>query len=91
MTLHLALTPDLEAKLRERATAEGKDPATVALEAVAEKLASSNGSQLPEVTARDRLDSWNRFVAGMREHGRSLPPDHFVDDSRDSIYRGRGE
>jgi hypothetical protein len=38
MTLHLDLGPDLEAKLRTRAAAAGKDPEAFALEAVTEKL-----------------------------------------------------
>jgi hypothetical protein len=38
MTLNLDLDPDIEAKLRQRAAAAGKDPETYALEAVLEKL-----------------------------------------------------
>jgi hypothetical protein len=38
MTLNLELGPDLEAKLRERAAAAGKDPEMFALHALAEKL-----------------------------------------------------
>ena len=38
MTLNLELGPDLEAKLRERAAAAGKDPETFALHALAETL-----------------------------------------------------
>ena len=38
MTLHLDLNPELEATLRERAAAAGKDPKTFVLEAVLEKL-----------------------------------------------------
>ena len=38
MTLQIDLSPELEAKLRERAAAAGKDAATFALEAVREKL-----------------------------------------------------
>jgi hypothetical protein len=38
MTLTLDLGPDLEAKLRERAAAAGKDPEAFALQALAEKL-----------------------------------------------------
>jgi hypothetical protein len=38
MTLNLELGPDLEAKLRERAAAAGKDPETFAIHALAETL-----------------------------------------------------
>lgn len=90
MSLSIQLTPEIEAKLRERAAAEGKDPSILALEAVAEKLSNPNG---PGIAAGNeaRLDAWNRFVPGMREHGATLPPNHCVDDSRESIYGGRGE
>ena len=90
MAITLQFTPEMEAKLRERAAAEGKAPAVVALEAVAEKLAVPNGPN-QEAAVQQRLDAWNRFVAAMREHGRRLPPGHFIDDSRESIYEGRGE
>lgn len=90
MTIHLTLPPEMEATLCERAAAEGKDPASLALEAVAEKLAATNGP-VSEGAAASRLDAWNRFVAGMRAHAGTLPSNHFVDDSRESIYEGRGE
>ena len=38
MTLQIDLSPEIEARLRERAAAAGKDAATFALEAVEEKL-----------------------------------------------------
>ena len=90
MVIHLQLTPEMEATLRQKAAAEGKDPDALALEAVAEKLAAPNGPA-PQATAGARLDAWNRFVARMGEHARNLPSNHVVDDSRDSIYEGRGE
>jgi len=90
MSLNIQLTPEVEAKLRARAEAEGKDPAAFALEAVTEKLAGPNGSG-SHAAAHDRLDAWERFVTEMRQHAKNLPPHHFVDDSRESIYEGRGE
>ena len=38
MTLNLDIDPELEAKLRERAAAAGKDAASFAIDAVREKL-----------------------------------------------------
>ena len=90
MVLQISLPPNTEAKLRERAAAEGKDPAVFALEAVEEKLAGGNGAS-GQSDAADRVAAWDRFVAGMREWTQTLPPGHHVDDSRDSIYEGRGE
>jgi plasmid stability protein len=85
MTLTLSFPPDTEAKLRERAAASGKDVETIVREAVDEKLAGDapvgpagkSGEQL----AAERL-------AWVESHP---PVTHFVDDSRDSIYAGRGE
>ncbi len=90
MSLSIQLTPELEAALREKAAAEGKDPSALALEAVAEGLAASDRPVSATTTAR-RLEAWGRFVAGMREHANNLPPGHVVDDSRESIYEGQGE
>jgi hypothetical protein len=56
----------MEATLREKAAAEGKDPATLALEAVAEKLAATNGP-VSQAAAASRLDAWNRFVTDIIE------------------------
>ena len=35
--------------------------------------------------------AWQEFLAAGREHAKSLPAGHVVDDSRESIYDGRGE
>jgi hypothetical protein len=44
----------------------------------------------PEQKRPSRLEAWNAFVAGMTEWGaKNLPPDHFVDDSRDAMYDDR--
>ncbi len=90
MTLHISLPPDAEARLRERAAAEGKDPATFALEAVQEKLGPGNGVS-DRTRAAERSAAWDRFVTGMQEWARNLPPGHRVNDDRASIYEGRGE
>jgi hypothetical protein len=90
MSLTIQLTPEMEARLRERAAAEGKDPAEFAVEAVVQRLTAPDASSLSPTAAR-RLDALNSFVAGMREHAKTLPPGHIVDDSRESIYEGRGE
>lgn len=90
MSLTIQLAPEMEARLRERAAAEGKDPAEFAVEALVERLTAPDTATPSPVTAR-RLAALDRFVTGMREHVRSLPPGHIVDDSRESIYEGRGE
>ena len=90
MVLSIELTPEMEARLRERAAAEGKDPNALVLEAVAEKLSAPNGPA-SQSASEGRLQAWNRFLAATRDHAAALPPAHFVDDSRESIYEGRGE
>lgn len=90
MSLTIQLTPEMEARLREQAAAEGKDPAEFAVEAVVERLTMS-GTSLPSSVVAQRLEALNRFVEGMREHAKTLPPGHIVDDSRETIYEGRGE
>ena len=50
MTLSIPLTPETEAALRQRATASGKDPATVAAELLTRILTRTGG------LARERLE-----------------------------------
>jgi hypothetical protein len=85
MTLTLSFAPDVEAKLRERAAAAGKDVATLVREAVEEKLASGDGAALP---ARSAAQWEAEFDAWVRGH---QPVGHSIDDSREGIYSGRGE
>jgi predicted transcriptional regulator len=85
MTLSLSLSPELEAKLRQRAAAEGKDPETLVREAVEQKL----GTEQPAPAHTKGFEEWRaEFDAWVASH---KPVGHEVDDSRESIYRGRGE
>jgi phenylpyruvate tautomerase PptA (4-oxalocrotonate tautomerase family) len=46
---------------------------------------NGNGSDPSSMTDEEWIERWERWAA-------SHPPvDHFVDDSRESIYSGRGE
>lgn len=86
MTLELQLSTEIEAKLRQRATTEGVDLADFVLRAVAEKLADADsklGSPAPN--AKEWGDKLRKLI--------ELHPTaaSTVDDSRDSIYAGRGE
>ena len=84
MTLQIGLSPETEAHLLERATAAGKDPVAYVLDAVHEKLAREprgNGS----ASADEWIARWRAWAAGHR------PVATLVDDSRESIYAGRGE
>jgi predicted transcriptional regulator len=85
MALTLSFPPELEAKLRQRAAAEGKDPETLVREAVEQKL----GAEQASPAHAKGFDEWRaEFEAWVAGHP---PVEHEVDDSRESIYRGRGE
>jgi plasmid stability protein len=84
MTLNLSLSPQSEARLRERAAAAGKDVATFVREAVEEKLASAGvtGAEMAAAQWSNELHAWA---------AKHRPPAQVVDDSREGIYAGRGE
>ena len=84
MTLTLSLPPEMEARLRERAAATGEDVTSFVRAAVEEKLAGTSGTK-PDRTPEQWEAEFNAWVSSHR----AVP--HFVDDSRDSIYSGRGE
>jgi hypothetical protein len=86
MTVTISFRPDTEAKLREQAVATGKDVPTLVVEAVEEKFAGGNGIKPPaEVPYEQWVVEFDAWVASHK------PVGHFVDDSRESIYAGRGE
>ena len=84
MSLNINLPRDLKYAIRERALASGLDIDTFAARIFAEQI--QDEISLPQVASqsefRSRLD---RVIA---LHPRS---NHFVVDSRESIYTGRGE
>jgi hypothetical protein len=86
MTLELKIPSETEAKLRERAAAAGQDLETFVLQAVAEKLTEAESQ--PILPSRNGKDWRNKLLACIDLHPVVT---HFVDDSRESIYAGRGE
>jgi len=85
MTVTISFPPEVEAKLRERAAASGKDVSAIVREAVEEKLAATPAAGMPG----KRFEEWSAALhAWAASH---KPVSHFVDDSRESIYAGRGE
>lgn len=85
-TVTLELPDTLGKKLQARATEQGRDVATLAIEILAKELAKpppTNGNQV--LTG----DGWLReFDAWMKSHPKI---DVVLDDSRESMYEGRGE
>ena len=85
MNLTLHLSAELESKLRAQAQAMGKPPEELVLNAVQDKLASPEDSSamLPREQWQARFEA---FLASIPRTNAT-----FVDDSRESIYEGRGE
>lgn len=89
MTLHIPLSIEAEARLREYAEASGKPVSEVIAEAIEEKLAVIEDESGDRAGRPRSKEQWLREF---REWVDSHPPvSHFVDDSRESIYEGRGE
>jgi hypothetical protein len=89
MTLHIELPVAIEAALLARAAAEGKDVSTFVTEAVAERLAAPETETGGRARAvRSPQGFAERLQALIDLHPRTGRP---VDDSRESIYAGRGE
>lgn len=84
MTLTLSFPPELEARLRERAAASGRDVESLVRDAVAEKFAE----EVRDARGRTREEWAAEFHAWVASH---KPVSHFVDDSRESIYADRDE
>lgn len=85
MTVSISFPDDIARKLRDRAATSGQDVATVVREVVAESLSEAEDSS-DKAQARGDFAEWlDAWIA--------LHPvlDHAIDDSRESIYAGRGE
>jgi plasmid stability protein len=85
MTVIVTLPSELEARLRERAAQAGQAVDAFVRDAVEEKLAGELTSTPSRLTSAQKLAAYDAWIAGRQG------VDHFVDDSRDSIYEGRGE
>ena len=91
MTLTLELPTDTEKRLQAKAGAKGLTVKSYLEELVRSDLESlqSNGSHSPSEPSDSSADQWiaeHRALAKKHEH-----ITHFIDDSRESIYAGRGE
>jgi plasmid stability protein len=85
MTVSINFPAEIEAALLRRAAAAGKDVETFVKEAVRDRLAEES----PPTT---KLASHAEFMAKLHEIINLHPISNgAVDDSRDSIYAGRGE
>ena len=80
MTLHLSLPPEIEARLRERAAATGKDVETFVLEAVEEMLAAPVLGSQPSVALLGNRDQLEGELLGRADETESVVMD--ADDVR---------
>lgn len=83
MTLVLHLTPELEGLLRDASSATGEDPEAFVIRTVAEKLVRDPAAKA-ELSDAEWQASFAAWLASRK------PVNHFVDDSRESIYADRG-
>lgn len=91
MTLELPLTSETDARIRARAAAAGQDIATFVLQALLDKLADeahSDADSQPNAAVASAADWHDKLRAAIRLH--PIVP-QFVDDSRETIYAGRGQ
>ncbi len=84
--MNLELPPETEVWLHQRAAKTGMTAQQFAL------MVLRNQSVVePEVVEDDPPNDHERWIAGLREWSKDHPGGtHFVDDSRESIYEGRG-
>ncbi|MCG3128480.1 MAG: hypothetical protein CHACPFDD_03369 [Phycisphaerae bacterium] len=88
MTLHIPLTAESEARLREYAAAVGKDVTSLVAEAIEEKLSLLDGAREAQRRPRTTEEWLAEFDAWVDSH---KPAGNVADDSREGIYEGRGE
>ena len=87
MTVTLDLPPTIERELKEKAAKGGQT-----LEEYLRSLAVRDVAASPALSYPPGFASPEEWVKAFREWAASHQPvDHFVDDSRESIYDGRGE
>lgn len=87
--LRIVVSRDTEEKLKRAAAAEGKDVASLVAAAVEEKLASVNDGSADGAAAAIDAEEWvHRLRSWSVAHAPSADE---ADDSRASIYQGRGE
>ena len=86
MSVNINFPADVETTLRHRAAAAGKDLATYVQDVVAESLLDGDQTlphqQSTPIEFERRLNAWIALHPVL---------DHAIDDSRESIYAGRGE
>jgi uncharacterized protein (DUF1778 family) len=84
VTIDLPISVETEQKLKQHAQAAGQDVTSFVLEALEEKLASASAKE-NNLTREQRLALFQEWASSQKSQLTE------VDDSRESIYEGRGE
>jgi hypothetical protein len=87
--LNIPLTPEKEARLKARAAAAGKNVAEYVLDVVEEDLAMTEAAPLIDTSSTQQRDEWEKALDAWAAGHPHLAT--MADDSRESIYEGRGE
>lgn len=91
-TINLQLDSDIEKKLRDKAQLRGQSLETYLLQLAVEDVRDANGANAPAATpvsTAESVEAWSReWRAWVASHA---PLPIVADDSRESIYAGRGE
>ena len=82
------LTPEAREAVEKLARESGKPFVDALSELIVRGAAQASAAGQG---AEEQETAWQRFLAAGREHMKTLPDGHVVDDSRESIYSGRGE
>jgi hypothetical protein len=86
--LTIQLDGSLEERLKLAAATRGDEPTALARAVLDRNLPQAQG----QGDAGNQIAAIESFIAGMTDWvSKHVPPGHFVDDDRESIYRGRGE
>ncbi len=86
MNLQIQVPANLEQALKLRASAAGKDVAAFVVDALRDELSQEEHTMEASSPAASSFSDWlSRWRQGAPK------TNHFVDDSRESIYAGCGE
>lgn len=89
MILHIPLRPEMESELRSCAAAAGKDVGSFGRDVIEVMLHTNKPTRVRTRKRRGLPERWIRELRGWAASHEPLP--YEADDSRESIYEGRGE
>jgi hypothetical protein len=86
--LTIQVDGSLEERLKQAAASRGDEPTALARQVLDRNLPLGEARADPG----KQIAAIESFIAGMTDWvSKNIPPGHFADDDRESIYQGRGE